>query len=117
MKSIFFCILTFLAIPFISNSFAPNPNLVTAHYTVHGVCEQCKKRIENASYIKGVKNATWTKETEDLTVTYDSIKTNPDLILKSIASAGHDADKYVATEVDYNKLPKCCKYKTITKKH
>src|ERR1035437_1697948 len=90
-----------------SNVIAGKP-IVTKHFTVNGVCEQCKARIENAAYVKGVKYADWNVDTHDLTVKYDSTKTFPEIILKSIAKAGHDNDLFKAEDEDYNKIPKCC---------
>ena len=94
---------------------AANHNLVTEHKTVTGACDQCKNRIENAAYIKGVKFAAWDAKSQDLTIKFDTTKTSSDMILQSIAKAGHDNEKFKATEEDYNKLPKCCKYKTVGK--
>ena len=102
-----------LAMPF--HSLAGKNDVITDHRNVSGVCEQCKNRIENATYIKGVKFADWSIKSQDLTVKYDTTKTNIDLILQSIAKAGHDNEKYKATDDDYNKLPKCCRYKTTAK--
>ena len=92
-------------------------DIVTGTYTVNGVCEQCKKRIEDAAYLKGVKYAGWDVTTHNLTVKYDSTKTSFALILKSIARAGHDAGEYKAEDEDYNKLPACCRYRSAIKKH
>ena len=91
-------------------------DVVTAHKKVSGVCDKCKARIEDAAYIKGVKMASWNEDTGDLLIKYDSTKTNCDEILQSIARAGHDNEKFTATEGDYNRLPKCCRYRTV-KKH
>ncbi len=96
---------------------AGNPNVVTGVFKVDGTCGQCKQRIEDAAYIKGVKFAEWNKETHDLTVKYDSTKTTADKILQSVAKAGHDAGDFKATNEDYTKLPSCCKYKSGIKKH
>ena len=96
---------------------AGNRNNVTHKYNVNGVCEQCKKRIENAAYIKGVKYAGWNVETHNLTLKYDSTKTTPEIILKSISKAGHDSELFKATDEDYNKLPTCCRYRSGIKMH
>ena len=110
----FLLICTFLAPIELS---AGNPNVVTAQYTVIGNCGQCKARIEDAAYIKGVKFAEWDKHTQLLTIKYDSTKTGPNLFLQSIARAGHDAGDFKATNEDYNKLPNCCKYRSGNKTH
>ncbi len=90
---------------------------VTKHFTVNGVCDQCKTRIEQAAYVKGVKFADWNVDTHDLTVKYDSTKTAPGIFLKSIAKSGHDNEMFKAEDEDYNKIPKCCKYRSGIKKH
>lgn len=97
-------------------SFAQS-DIKTETFKVDGNCNMCKKRIENAAYIKGVKRADWNKETHELTVIYRSSKTSSDAIHTSIAKAGHSTEKMEATDVDYDKLPECCHYKTNTCEH
>ena len=109
---LFLIVFTFMAQ---SNVFAGST--VTKHFNVNGVCDQCKARIENAAYVKGVKYADWNVDTHDLTLKYDSTKTSPEIILKSIAKAGHDNELFKAEDADYNKIPSCCKYKSGIKKH
>lgn len=86
-------------------------DIATEKIKVSGTCEQCKKRIENAAYIGGVKRAEWDKSSKELTVTYKPSKTSLKKIEENIAKAGHDAGDVKATESDYNKLPECCAYK------
>lgn len=90
---------------------------VTTEFKVEGVCGECKSRIENAAYIKGVKFCEWNKETEMLKVVYNPGKVTIDAIHASIANAGHDTDKVTADSLAYNKLPKCCAYRSVTEKH
>ncbi len=113
LRNILFALIVLLVAPL--SSFAGKEDVITEHKSVTGNCDQCKNRIENAAYIKGVKFASWDADKQDLTVKYDTTKTNSDLILQSIARAGHDNEKYKATDEDYKKLPKCCKYKTTGK--
>lgn len=117
MHRLLFCLL--LSFSFLApvNLLAGNQNVVTGVFKVRGNCGQCEKRIVEAAYIKGVKYAGWNKDTEDLTVKYDSTKTSPDLILKAVAKSGHDAGDFAADSADYEKLPSCCKYRSATKKH
>lgn len=77
---------------------------------VEGACGMCKKRIENAAYIPGVKRADWDKATKELTVVYNGKKTSMDQIQKSVAVAGHDAGEEKASKENYEKLPDCCAY-------
>ena len=116
MRSIiifFFSIISFFSVPAQDN----NKEVVTEHYKVNGVCEQCKKRIESAAYIKGVKHAEWNVDTHELTIIYKPSKTSAEAILASIAKAGHDNEKVKATDEAYDHLPACCHYKTVTEKH
>jgi hypothetical protein len=108
-----FLILIFIIfLPSLSNGLiAKDHNWVTAHFIVNGVCDQCKKRIESAAYIKGVKFAGWDVDTHDLTLKYDSSRVSPDDVLRHIALAGHDAGSFKATDEDYKKIPKCCRYR------
>ena len=109
-------IIIILSIIFSATSvFAQQDNdIVTKKFRVDGNCNECKKRIETAAYIKGVKRAEWDKKTDTLTVTYRTSKTTDETILKSIAAVGHSSEKAEASEKAYQKLPSCCKYKTST---
>ncbi len=77
---------------------------------VDGNCGMCKKRIENAAYIPGVKRAEWDKATKELKVVYNGKKTTLTKIEQSVAKAGHNAGATKAAEKDYKKLPDCCAY-------
>ena len=78
---------------------------------VEGNCDMCKKRIENAALINGVKKTSWNKHGHQLIVVYDASKTDIDKILSSVAEAGHDNEKYKANKDVYHHLPKCCAYR------
>ena len=83
----------------------------TASFTVHGVCLECKERIENAALIKGVKSAEWDKATHTLSVVFDTNKVSLMDIHNSIANAGHKTNKIDENHEAYAKLPKCCAYR------
>ena len=117
MYRIFFCFLFLFSFLSPDGVFAGKHDIVTGNYIVNGVCEKCKKRIEEAAYIKGVKYADWNVDSHNLTVKYDSSKTSSEVILQSIAKSGHDSEYYKATDEDYNKLPSCCRYRSGIKKH
>jgi len=116
MRLLFSLLLSFLIIA-PGHSFADNRNVVTGTFAVDGTCGQCKQRIEDAAYIKGVKSAEWDKKTHILTVKYDSTKTDEGKIQLAVAHAGHDAGNIKATTGDYDKLPNCCRYKSGIKEH
>ena len=44
------------------------------------------------------------------TITYDSLKTNQDEILKRIALKGYDSEQFLAPDGTYASLPGCCQY-------
>src|SRR4051812_19297491 len=92
-------------------------DIATLKDTVQGNCNMCKKRIEEAAYVKGVKRAEWDKESHVLTVVYRPSKISDEAILKSVAKAGHTSGKVQATDADYKKLPECCHYKTNSCEH
>lgn len=95
---------------FAAPAFAQNKDIETDTVTVKGTCGQCKKRIENAAYIPGVKRAEWDVTSKILTVTYRPSKTSIEKIEQHIADAGHDAGNIKAPAEKYNELPSCCAY-------
>ncbi|MFT4062817.1 MAG: heavy-metal-associated domain-containing protein [Edaphocola sp.] len=103
----------------ISPSFgqAAAKDIVTEKINVSGVCGECKKRIEEAAYVPGVKRAEWNVATKILTVTYRPSKTTLKNIEEHIAAVGHDAGEVKAKDQDYQKLPGCCAYKEGVKTH
>jgi cation transport ATPase len=81
---------------------------------VDGVCGMCKARIEKTSLkIKGVKSASWSTDTHQLTLIYDTSKASLDSIQKQIARVGHNTPLFKAPDEAYEALPMCCKYKTV----
>ncbi|UPT68035.1 MAG: DUF3347 domain-containing protein [Sphingobacteriales bacterium JAD_PAG50586_3] len=85
-------------------------NAKTETRMVYGNCDMCKKTIETAVNKSGEAKVVWDKNTKIATLTYDSIKTNADAILKKIAYAGYDNEAYAAPDEAYNKLHACCQY-------
>lgn len=90
-------------------------NAKIVRVNIDGNCETCEKTIESAAYIRKTADADWDKDKKTAALTFDSIKTNEDEILKRIAYAGYDNEKYLAPEEAYNKLPGCCKYERTRK--
>lgn len=87
-------------------------NLKQAKFDVSGNCGMCKSRIEKAAKsVNGVSAAVWDMKTKKIDVMYDTKLASPDAIQKVIASVGHNAGKYKATDEVYNSLPDCCKYR------
>lgn len=79
-------------------------------FKVYGNCDMCKKRIEKAAKIDGVKSANWSEKTNILTLSFLPTKTSVDKIEQNIANAGYDTDKNKAPDAAYQKLPQCCQY-------
>lgn len=85
-----------------------NAQTITAK--VSGNCGMCETTIEKAGSIKKESQVEWDKDTQLATITYDSKKTNPEQILKKIALAGYDNEKFLAPKEVYNNLHGCCQY-------
>ena len=90
-------------------------NTKTESVKIYGNCEMCEKTIETAGSVKKIANVDWNKDSKMATITYDSIKTNQDEILKRIALAGYDSDKFLAPDDVYSKLAGCCQYERVNK--
>lgn len=82
----------------------------TENFKVWGKCDMCKDRIETTLKLAGISSAVWDKDTKQVTVTFDPSKTSVDAMQKKLALAGHDTEKYRATDEAYSKLPSCCHY-------
>lgn len=118
MKTYILSIITFMLLSITTPPlFAESNKIVTDTITIKGNCGDCKERIEEAAYVKGVKTAEWDKTTKILTVVYNSEKTNLDKITLAIAKIGHDSKLHTASDKVYKKLPGCCAYRTSTCAH
>lgn len=85
-------------------------NTKTETVKIYGNCGMCEKTIETAAAVKGTAKADWNKDTKLAQITFDGSKTNSDEVLKRIALAGYDSDKFNAPDEVYAKLPSCCQY-------
>lgn len=90
-------------------------NPTTEEFTIYGNCGMCEKTIETAGNSKKTAQVDWNKDTKIASITYDAKKTNPDEILKRIALAGYDSDKFLAPDAAYNSLHGCCQYDRVAK--
>jgi len=84
-------------------------NLSKNQFKVKGDCEMCKERIENNAKKAGAKTATYSIDLQTLTIETDN-NASSDEILKKIAEAGHDNEKFKASAETYEALPECCHY-------
>lgn len=85
-------------------------NAKTETAKIYGNCGMCKKTIETAANVTKTAKVDWNVDTKMASITYDTKKTNPDEILKRIALAGYDSDKFLAPDAVYDKLHGCCQY-------
>ncbi|MEO8515342.1 MAG: DUF3347 domain-containing protein [Flavobacterium sp.] len=90
-------------------------NATTETVKIYGNCEMCEEVIEKAGNLKNIAKVDWDKDTKMATLTYDTKKTNQDVILKRIALAGYDSDKFLAPDDVYHNLPECCQYTRTAK--
>ncbi|UPT70994.1 MAG: DUF3347 domain-containing protein [Flavobacterium sp. JAD_PAG50586_2] len=90
-------------------------NVKTETVKVYGNCGMCESKIEKAGNLKNVAKVDWNQETGMATLTYDSKKTNQDEILKRIALAGYDSEKFLAPDDVYDNLHGCCQYDRVAK--
>ncbi|WP_309640719.1 DUF3347 domain-containing protein [Flavobacterium sp.] len=85
-------------------------NTTTDTVKIFGNCGMCETAIEKAGTINKVAAVDWNVDTKIATLTYDKNKTNQDEILKRIALAGYDSEKFLAPDKAYSNLPGCCQY-------
>jgi len=87
----------------------------TDSFMVCGNCMTCKTMIEKAGSKSKVSTTYWNAGSKMAYLRYDTRKTNSDQVLKQIALAGFDNDKYLAPDDVYAKLPDCCRYERVKK--
>jgi copper chaperone CopZ len=107
LKKIMMAILLLLSVV-VSN--AQIKNAKTESVKIYGNCGMCKATIEKAGSLKNIASVDWNADTKMATLAYDPKITNQDEILKRIALAGYDSDKFLAPDTVYSKLAGCCQY-------
>lgn len=86
---------------------AGSTKTVKLHTTAQ--CGSCEARIEGAvNKMTGIKTADLNVSDKVLTVKYDSAKTTPEAIKKTVLSLGYDVDGMAGDQTAYQNLPKCC---------
>jgi len=104
---------TMVAIMILLSSSAINAQIKNSKTTtlkIYGNCGMCKKTIEKAANLQNIATVEWNKETKIATMTFDSVKTNQEDILKRVANAGYDSETMKASSASYDALPGCCQY-------
>lgn len=110
MKSIAKIFLTTIAVLLYASGIAQIKNAKTETVKISGNCGMCKTTIEKAGNKKKISKVDWNKDSKVATLTFNSKTTSEDDILKRIALAGYDNEKFLAPDDAYAKLPECCKY-------
>ena len=77
---------------------------------IYGNCAMCEKTIEKAGNLNNEATVDWNKDTKMAIISYDSLATSKEEILKRIALAGYDSDIFFAPDDTYANLPECCQY-------
>tara|TARA_R110001592_G_scaffold337033_1_gene622971 strand:- start:5860 stop:6699 length:840 start_codon:yes stop_codon:yes gene_type:complete len=90
-------------------------NQKTETVKIYGNCGMCESTIEKAGNLKNQANVDWDKETKLATISYDSLKTSKEEILKRIALVGYDSDIFLSPDNTYANLPSCCQYERAKK--
>ncbi|MCU7617751.1 TonB-dependent receptor [Chryseobacterium sp. PBS4-4] len=103
----------FLGLFLLFTQFIYAQTLNKSQFHVKGNCEMCKERIETMALKAGASAARYSVENQTLTLeTTGNIST--DDILKKVAEAGHDNEKFKTSDETYEKLPSCCHYERDT---
>lgn len=89
---------------------AQNKNSVTETVKINGNCSMCKQTIETAAAKNKTAKVNWNESTKTAIITYNPKKTSLDQILKSVADAGYDNEKFTAEDAVYEQLHGCCQY-------
>lgn len=76
---------------------------------VNGNCSMCEETIEGA-VPDGLAEVDWDRKTRIAQVTYDTTRITLDGVLKRVAQAGYDNERWKAPDTVYERLPHCCQY-------
>ncbi|MFV8268584.1 DUF3347 domain-containing protein [Flavobacterium sp. GT2N3] len=115
MNSIKRILMAIVVLLSVTTASAQIKNATTETVKIYGNCDMCKTTIETAGNLKKMAKVEWNKDTKMATLTYDSTKTSQDEILKRVALAGYDSDKFLAPAAVYDKLHGCCQYEREAK--
>ncbi|MCC6839313.1 MAG: DUF3347 domain-containing protein [Flavobacteriales bacterium] len=85
------------------------PNARTAEVRIAGNAAT-EAAIENAAFVKGEATADWHADNQQATITFDSTRTTVDAVLRRIAEAGYDNERYLAPDAAYAALPEAAHY-------
>jgi outer membrane receptor for ferrienterochelin and colicins len=103
----------FLGLFLLFTQFIFAQTLNKSQFQVKGNCEMCKERIETTALKAGASAARYSVDNQILTLETTG-NTSTDDILKKVAEAGHDNEKFKTSDETYEKLPSCCHYERDT---
>ncbi|WP_293945348.1 MULTISPECIES: DUF3347 domain-containing protein [unclassified Sphingobacterium] len=90
-------------------TYGQHNTVTTQTVKISGNCGMCKKTIEKAGNSADSK-VDWNEDNQTANVSFDASKTSFDAVLKNIALAGYDNEKYLAPATTYADLHGCCQY-------
>lgn len=90
-------------------TYGQHNTVTTQTVKISGNCGMCKKTIEKAGNSADSK-VDWNEDNQTANVSFDASKTSLDAVLKNIALAGYDNEKYLAPATTYADLHGCCQY-------
>ena len=112
LKKIIFVMMAVFCIINIMGMVKTNPpKKTTISFKVHGVCGDCKERIESALDRKGIYKAIYDFKSQTVTITYKTGLFKEEQFHNMVAMVGHDTELVKADNVVYSNLPECCKYR------
>lgn len=80
-------------------------------FTAKGCCPMCEDRIIGALDVSGVRAAEWDQFEQKAIVVYKPKKISEERIQQLVAEAGHDTDRFTASDEAYGDLDACCLYR------
>lgn len=90
-------------------TYGQHTSMATQTVKISGNCGMCKKTIEKAGNSADSK-VDWNEDNQTANISFDASKTSLDAVLKNIALAGYDNEKYLASAAAYAELHGCCQY-------
>jgi len=87
---------------------------ISVRFITSGNCSICKDRIENAvKTLSCIDFVFWEQNNQVTDVSFDQSNIDIYTIMKKIAEVGDDTEWYRSSDIVYNELPSCCKYKRV----
>jgi hypothetical protein len=110
MRHPFYFMLIFAALFFSCSAPQNTAAQIEYSYKVWGNCDQCQATIEKAAALPGVSHISWNEKSRLLKFAADTTLAADDTVLKAVAAAGYDNERFTADNDTYARLPECCQY-------